>query len=113
MIFLFTAIFQNAKDSFYTTEYSNDYFDILDSESLPVVTDDTPAAEHEIIVGIARDAEDVIPDIAALGEDGFVIRVCENKLYLLGASGRGNLYAVYDFLEKKKMENLREIERRS
>ena len=68
--------------------------------SLPTVTDDTPAAEHEIIVGIARDAEDVIPNIAALGEDGFVIRVCENKLYLLGASGRGNLYAVYEFLEK-------------
>ena len=68
--------------------------------SLPTVTDDTLAAEHEIIVGIARDAEDVIPDIAALGEDGFVIRVCENKLYLLGASGRGNLYAVYEFLEK-------------
>ena len=62
--------------------------------TLPVVTDDTPAAEREIIVGIARDAEDVIPNIAALGEDGFVIRVCENKLYLLGASGRGNLYAV-------------------
>ncbi|MBR5220238.1 MAG: DUF4838 domain-containing protein [Clostridia bacterium] len=68
--------------------------------TLPVVTDDTPAAEHELIVGIARDAEDVIPNIAALGEDGFVIRVCENKLYLLGASGRGNLYAVYEFLEK-------------
>ena len=68
--------------------------------TLPVVTDDTPAAKHEIIVGTARDAENVIPDITALGEDGFVIRVCENKLYLLGASGRGNLYAVYDFLEK-------------
>ena len=68
--------------------------------TLPVVTDDTPAAEHEIIVGTARNAEDVIPNIAALGEDGFVIRVCENKLYLLGASGRGNLYAVYEFLEK-------------
>ena len=68
--------------------------------SLPVITDEIPSAEHEIIVGIARDAEDVIPDITALGEDGFVIRVCENKLYLLGASGRGNLYAVYEFLEK-------------
>ena len=68
--------------------------------TLPVVTDDTPAAEYEIIVGIARNAEDVISNIAALGEDGFVIRVCENKLYLLGASGRGNLYAVYEFLEK-------------
>lgn len=68
--------------------------------SLPVITDEIPSAEHEIIVGIARDAEDVIPNIAALGEDGFVIRVYENKLYLLGTSGRGNLYAIYDFLEK-------------
>ena len=68
--------------------------------TLPTVTDDMPAAGCEIVVGIARDAENVIPDITALGEDGFVIRVCENKLYLLGASGRGNLYAVYDFLEK-------------
>lgn len=68
--------------------------------TLPVVTDDTPAAEHEIIVGIARDAGAVIPDIAGLGEDGFVIRVLGERLYLLGASGRGNLYAVYDFLEK-------------
>ena len=76
------------------------YLAKITGASLPVVTDETPAKETEIIVGIARDAEDVIPDIAALGEDGFVIRVCENKLYLLGASGRGNLYAVYEFLEK-------------
>lgn len=68
--------------------------------TLPTVTDDTPAQDKEIIVGIARNTEDVIPDIAALGEDGFVIRVLGEKLYLLGASGRGNLYAVYDFLEK-------------
>lgn len=76
------------------------YLAKITGASLPVVTDETPAKETEIIVGIARDAENVIPDIPTLGEDGFVIRVCENKLYLLGASGRGNLYAVYDFLEK-------------
>ena len=64
--------------------------------SLPVVTDDTPAAEREIIVGIAQDAKDVIPDIAALGEDSFVIHTHGEKLHLLGASGRGNLYAVYE-----------------
>lgn len=76
------------------------YLAKITGATLPVVADDTPAAEHEIIVGIARDADDVIPDIASLGEDGFVIHVYENKLYLLGASGRGNLYAVYEFLEK-------------
>ncbi len=86
-----------------TTNAANElsaYLAKITGVTLPVVTDDTPAQEYEIIVGITRDADDVIPDIASLGEDGFVIRVYENKLYLLGASGRGNLYAVYDFLEK-------------
>ena len=86
-----------------TTNAANElsaYLAKITCVSLPVVTDDTPVAEHEIIVGTARDAEDVIPDIASLGEDGFVIRALDEKLYLLGASGRGNLYAVYDFLEK-------------
>ena len=68
--------------------------------TLPVITDETPAAEHEIIVGITRDAEAVIPDTTALGEDGYVIRTHGETLYLLGASGRGTLYAVYAFLEK-------------
>ena len=76
------------------------YLAKITGAALPVVTDDTPAAKREIIVGIARDAKDVIPDIAALGEDGFVIHTHGEKLYLLGASGRGNLYAVYEFLEK-------------
>lgn len=76
------------------------YLAKITGATLPVVTDDTPAAKREIIVGIARDAEDVIPDITALGEDGFVIHTHGEKLYLLGASGRGNLYAVYEFLEK-------------
>ena len=86
-----------------TTNAANElsaYLAKITGVSLPTVTNDTPAAEHEIIVGTARDAEDVIPDIASLGEDGFVIRALGEKLYLLGASGRGNLYAVYDFLEK-------------
>ncbi len=86
-----------------TTNAANElsaYLAKITGVTLPTVTDDTPAAEHEIIVGIARDAEDVISDIAGLGEDGFVIRALGEKLYLLGASGRSNLYAVYDFLEK-------------
>jgi len=86
-----------------TTNAANElsaYLAKITGVTLPTITDDTPAIKHEIIVGIARDAEDVIPDIAGLGEDGFVIRALDEKLYLLGASGRGNLYAVYDFLEK-------------
>ena len=67
--------------------------------TLPTVTADTPETACEIIVGCARDAETIIPDIAALGEDGYIIRTHGDKLYLLGASGRGSLYAVYDFLE--------------
>ncbi len=35
-----------------------------------------------------------------LKEDGFLIRVRENKLILAGASGKSTLYAVYTFLEE-------------
>ncbi len=76
------------------------YLEKITGAALPVVTDDIPAAEHEIIVGITRDANAIVPDIEALGEDGYVIRTQVEKLYLLGASGRGTLYAVYDFLER-------------
>ncbi len=86
-----------------TTNAANElsaYLAKITGVTLPTVTDDTPETAHEIIVGIARDAADVIPEIETLSEDGFVIRVLDEKLYLLGASGRGTLYAVYDFLEK-------------
>ena len=75
------------------------YLNRITGAFFPIVTADTPAADCEIVVGIARDAADVITDIPALGEDGYVIRTHKNRLYLLGASGRGTLYAVYDFLE--------------
>ena len=86
-----------------TTNAANElsaYLEKITGVTVPTVTDETPAQEHEIIVGIARDAEDVISDIAGLGEDGFVIYTHGDKLYLLGACGRGTLYAVYEFLEK-------------
>ena len=76
------------------------YLAKITGATLPVITDDIPAAEYEIIVGIARDANNIISDLEGLGEDGFVIHTHGEKLYLLGASGRGTLYAVYAFLEK-------------
>ncbi|MBR5871882.1 MAG: DUF4838 domain-containing protein [Clostridia bacterium] len=76
------------------------YLGKITGAALAVVTDEAPVQDKEIVVGIARDAADVITDIPALGEDGYIIRTCGDKLYLLGASGRGALYAVYAFLEK-------------
>lgn len=78
------------------------YFTKITDAPIETVMDDSSVTEKELVVGIctARNAETVAYDISALGEDGFVIRAVGEKLYLLGASGRGTLYAVYDFLEK-------------
>ncbi len=76
------------------------YFKKLTSCGIPVDPDSIPETEKEIVIGRTRGADANIPDIDALGEDGFVIRVIGERLYLLGASGRGTLYAVYEFLER-------------
>ena len=76
------------------------YFTKLTGASIAVVGEDTAASPREIVVGIARNAGSIISDIDALGEDGFVIRCDNETLYLLGKTGRGTLYAVYEFLER-------------
>lgn len=76
------------------------YFRKITGCEIPVAPDTAPATEEEIVIGRTRDADAVIDNIDALGEDGFVMRTVGRRLYLLGATGRGTLYAVYDFLEK-------------
>lgn len=76
------------------------YFTKITGAEISVVSPDVPAAEYEIVVGIAHGAESIIADLTALGEDGFVIRAVGKTLYLTGYHGRGTLYAVYEFLER-------------
>ncbi len=75
------------------------YFQKITGCDIPVLSETAPMTDAEIVIGRTRDADAVIDDIDALGDDGFVIHTIGQRLYLLGASGRGTLYAVYDFLE--------------
>jgi hypothetical protein len=68
---------------------------------LPVVTDDEPLGEREIILGdnahLRPAGVDV--DLAQLGDEGFVIRTAPPHLIIAGGRQRGTMYGVYTLLE--------------
>ncbi|RQW07291.1 hypothetical protein EH222_07595 [candidate division KSB1 bacterium] len=67
---------------------------------IPVVTDDAPVDEFEILIGRnahLQKGERVKWD--ELGADGFVIQTSGPTLILAGGAGKGTLYAVYSLLE--------------
>ncbi len=68
---------------------------------LPIVTDEKPMGEHEIILGdnahLSPAGIDV--DFDGLGEEGFVIRTAPPHLVIAGGRRRGTMYGVYAFLE--------------
>ena len=73
------------------------YLNMITGAEFPIVTDDTPKADHEIVVGFCDR-----PGCKAqkkLGTDGFTIKTDKERLLLLGSEVRGALYAVYTFLE--------------
>lgn len=74
-----------------------DYLLKITGISFPLVSDDSAETGTEIVVGCTNRSG--APDAEGLGEDGFVIRSVGKKLFLIGGSPRGTLYAVYEFLE--------------
>ncbi len=73
------------------------YLNMITGAEFPIVTDDTPAAEHEIVVGFC-DRDGCAAD-EKLGTDGFTIKTDAARLLILGSEVRGALYGVYTFLE--------------
>lgn len=77
------------------------YIALTTGHELPVVTDDAPATEHEIIVGHTnREGELYTVDREKYEYEGYMIGVYGKKLVIAGHERRGTLYGVYDFLEK-------------
>ena len=68
---------------------------------LPIVTDEHPLAEHEIILGRNRHATQVGVRITydRLSREGFTIRSAGQSLVIGGGPERGVLYGVYALLE--------------
>ena len=60
-----------------------------------------PMSEHEIILGDSDHLRQLgaVVDFAALGDEGYVIRVVGKHLVIAGGALRGNLYGAYGLLE--------------
>ncbi len=76
------------------------YLKQISGVEIAIVTDSTEAVEKEIIVGKTNREADGEFDREELGDDGFVIKTVDSKLYLVGGEKRGTLYSVYTFLEE-------------
>ena len=76
------------------------YLKKITNVEVPVVTDEVAETEHEIIVGKTNREDEGEFDRAEFGDDGFIIKVADKKLYLVGSEVRGTLYSVYTFLEE-------------
>lgn len=76
------------------------YLKCISGAELMIVTDHAAVAKKEIIVGKTnREAPQAFAR-KELGEDGFVIRTADEKLWLIGGGDRGTVYSVYTFLEE-------------
>lgn len=77
------------------------FLEQISGARLPVVTDDEPMGDREIILGDSAHlrAAGVGVDFAGLGDEGFVIRTASPHLIIAGGRQRGTMYGVYTLLE--------------
>jgi hypothetical protein len=87
-----------------TEQYAAGEFQLLFQEmtgtELPIVTLPAPG-QNTIFIGpgAAKKAGET-DDIAALGEEGFCLRVANDAICIYGGRPRGTLYGVYEFFEE-------------
>ena len=79
----------------YAAEELRDFVEKATGVKLPIVTDAKPIPAKAIVLGDADATERVPP-----GADGFRLKADGERLYVLGANGRGVLYGAYEFLER-------------
>jgi len=73
----------------------------ISGAEIPLITDQTSAIRHEIILGDnAHLSElDTKIDWGKLGDEGFTIRTMNGRLIIVGGKLRGTMYGVYTFLQ--------------
>jgi hypothetical protein len=80
------------------TELS-DYLYKISGARIDVFTDERSPEAKEIVVGKTNRESAYTIDRGDLGDDGFAIKVADEKLVIAGGEKRGTLYGVYTFLE--------------
>lgn len=85
----------------YAAEELQSFFAQMTGAKLPIVGDDVPLAEQEIILGENRHlhALELQIPFERLGPEGYVIRTVGPRLVIAGGALRGNLYGVYGLLD--------------
>jgi len=94
-----------ARDASPSTQYAAEelqsFLKQISGVQLPVVGDETPLGEHEIILGENRHLRALKLQVpfGQLGKEGYVIRTVGPRLVIAGGALRGNLYGVYGLLD--------------
>lgn len=85
----------------YAAEELQRYFERITGAKLPIVTDDQPRKDEEIVLGAAKLPEGAAKpsESAQPGLDGFTLRTAGKRLLISGIGPRGTLYGVYALLE--------------
>ncbi|MBI4834768.1 MAG: DUF4838 domain-containing protein [Planctomycetes bacterium] len=73
----------------------------ISGADFPVITDEQPLGEHEIILGANEHLKKlgIQIDFGKLGHEGFAIKTFGNYLVIAGGRLRGTMYGVYTLLE--------------
>lgn len=85
----------------YAAEELQSFLEQITGVQLPIVGDDAPLGEQEIILGENRHLSALKLQIPfdRLGHEGYVIRTVGPRLVIAGGALRGNLYGVYGLLD--------------
>ena len=78
------------------------YLAQMSGVTLPIVSDTTEPQDKEICIGTtSREGTFYTIDRSDLGNEGFVLKVFDERLVIAGGALRGTLYGVYTFLEER------------
>ena len=77
-------------------------FKEISGVTLPIVSDSTEPQGKEICLGqTSREGVFYTVDRSDLGDEGFILKVFDERLVIAGGALRGTLYGVYTFLEER------------
>lgn len=84
----------------YAAKQLKKYLFAITGAMLPEFQDNRHTEDAEIVIGYTNRGGYTEEDQKALGNEGFLIKTAEKKIFIIGSGVRGALYGVYTFLEK-------------
>lgn len=87
----------------YAAEELQKYLERISGVKLPIVTDDQPISDYEILLGdnVHLRKLGLHVNLDEFGSEGFLLKTFNDYLIIVGGRPRGTLYGVYTLLEDK------------